>query len=167
MGDFSLPRLHHVVHGEAEFGALAVAEPADARGESLELDALAGEVDPAAEDAVLREHLEHEIVGGVNVGRIAGERRPAEGAAAFAEERTDVGGHEAGEIECVFHAVIEGELADVVAVIEGDGAHLLELEHAFDVAGHGVERLLEVGLRVGLAQRRSRLRASCRWARIR
>ena len=138
--------LHHVVHGQAEFGALAVAEPADARGESLELDPLAREVDPAAENAVLREHLQDEIVGGVNVGGIARERRPAERAAAFAEQRTNVGGHEAREIEGVFHAVLEGEGADVVAVVEGDRAHLLQLEHAFDVAGHGVERLLRYAL---------------------
>ena len=65
------------------------------------------------------------------------------------------------------HAVIEGELADVVAVVEGDGAHLLELEHAFDVAGHGVERLLEVALGIGLAKAFGRLQASCRWGRSR
>src|SRR5271166_1189430 len=151
-GRLELASLDHVVHGEAEFGALAVAEPADARGESLKLDALAGEVDPAAEDAVVREHLQDQIVGGVDVGGIAGERRPAKRAAAFAEERPNVGGHEAREIVGVLHAMLKSEGANVVPVVEGDGAHLLELEHAFNVAGHGVERLLDIGLGIALAQ---------------
>ena len=36
--------------------------------------------------------------------RIAGERHPAERAGAFAEERPDVGRHEAGVVERVGHA---------------------------------------------------------------
>ena len=117
---FDLAFLHQIVHRQAELGALAVAEPADARGQSLELDALAREIDPAAENAVLGEQLEDQFVGDVNVGGLTGERDPAERAAAFAEQRTNVGGHESGEIVGVLHAALEGEGADVVAVVEGD-----------------------------------------------
>ena len=42
-GRFNFSAAHVVVHGEAELGALAVAQPADARGQALELDAVAGE----------------------------------------------------------------------------------------------------------------------------
>jgi hypothetical protein len=45
---FDLSLLHQVVHGQPELRALAVAQPADARRQSLELDALARQVDPAA-----------------------------------------------------------------------------------------------------------------------
>ena len=48
-----------------------------------------------------REHLERELVGRVDVGRIARQRRPAERALALAEERPDVLGHEAGDLERV------------------------------------------------------------------
>ena len=89
-----------------------------------------------------REHLQHQIIGGVNVGGIARQRRPAERPAAFAEQRTNIGRHKSREIVSVLHAVLEGEGADVVAVVEGHRAHLLQLEHAFDVARHGVERAL-------------------------
>ena len=100
-----------------------------------------------------RKHLQHQIVGGVNVGGIAGKRRPAERPAAFAEQRTNVRGHESGKIVSVLHAVLEGEGANVVAVVEGDRAHLLQLEHAFDVARHGVERALDICFGIALAQR--------------
>ena len=122
------------------------------RRQSLELDPLARQIDPAAENFVLREHLQHQIVGGVNVGRIARERRPAERPASFAEQRTNVRRHESGKIVGVLHAVLEGEGANVVAVVEGDRAHLLQLEHALDVARHGVERALDVCLGIALAQ---------------
>ena len=47
-GRFQLAVPHQPVHGQAELGALAVAQPADARGQSLKLDALAA---PAASSA--------------------------------------------------------------------------------------------------------------------
>ena len=50
------------------------------------------------------EHLEREVVGRVDVGRISGERGPAERTLALAEERTDVLGHEPGDVERVVDA---------------------------------------------------------------
>ena len=50
---------------------------------------------------VVGEHLERELVGRGDVGRIARERRPAERPLALAEERPDVLGHEAGNLEGV------------------------------------------------------------------
>lgn len=81
-----------------------------------------GHLDPAVQRLVLREQLQHRLVGLVDVGRLAGERGPAEGALALAEEGADVGGDEAGEVE---GAVVPGEpglAADGVAVIEDLGA---------------------------------------------
>ena len=46
-----------------------------------------------------------------------------------AEQRADVGRHEAGEVEGVLHALVEGDLADVVAVVDGGHAHGVEVEH--------------------------------------
>ena len=75
-GDFAF--LHQVVDGFAHFCALAVAEPADARGKSLEGEAAAGESQPAGENLVVGEKFEGEFVGAVDVLGIAGERDPAE-----------------------------------------------------------------------------------------
>jgi hypothetical protein len=53
-----------------------------------------------------------------DVLRIARQRRPAERADAAAEQRADIGRHEAGEIEGVGDALVLGHLADVVAVVD-------------------------------------------------
>src|ERR1051326_9060056 len=44
--------LDQIIHGQAELRALAMTQPADARRQSLELDSLARQIDPAVEDAV-------------------------------------------------------------------------------------------------------------------
>ncbi|CDN96539.1 hypothetical protein BN949_05718 [Agrobacterium tumefaciens] len=86
---------------------------------------------------VIRQQFLHLGVGLVDVFRIARKSRPAERADALAEQRADVGRHEAGESEGVFKAFILGDLTDVVAVVEGRDAHVLEGDHRFDVVAHG------------------------------
>ena len=138
IGAETSPFLHHLVEGEAEAVALAEADPADARRQALEGDALARHVEPAVEVRIVGDQLLHPLVGLVDVLGIARQRGPAERADAAAEERADVGGDEAGEVEGVGDAVVKGFLADVVAIVEGRNAHGLEGEHGLDVAGHGV-----------------------------
>ena len=91
-----------IVDRQAEARALAVAEPEDARRQSLERDALARQPDPAAE-RLRRRRTSRAPASSVacDVGRIAGQRRPAERALALAEQRADVLGHEAGNVERV------------------------------------------------------------------
>src|SRR5579864_5001851 len=133
-GRFQFAARDQIVERKAEFVAFAVAEPADARGQTLKMNALLRELDPAAKGFVVREHFENELVGAMNVGRLTGERGPAKRPAAFAEQRTNVSRDEAGEIVSVFDALLEGKCAYVVAVVESDRAHFLQREHAFDVS---------------------------------
>ena len=95
-----------------------------------------------AQRLVLREQVEHGLVGGGDVGRIARQRGPAERPAALAEQRPDVGGDEAGVVE---GALVAAELrlgAQRVAVVEDLGARVLEADHRLDVAGHRLARPL-------------------------
>ena len=124
---------------ETELGSLAIAEPADSCRQTLELDAPAREIDPAAQDMVVRKHFQNQIVGDGDVRGLAGKSDPAEGAAAFAEQRTNVGRNEAGEIVGILDTTLEGESAYVVAVVESHCTHLLQAQHAFNMAGHGIE----------------------------
>ena len=130
----------------------AVAEPADARGKSLEVDSLLGQFDPAAEARVFGEEFEDQLIGPVDVLRIAGERDPAEWAFALAEERTDVFRYEAGDVKGVFDASQLCLRAQVVAVVEGDGAEALQFQHGLDVLAHGSHRAARVLFRVALAE---------------
>ncbi len=110
--DDALP--DQIVEGEAEPGAIAEADPADARRQTLEGDALGRHVEPGVQMGVVGDQLLHLGVGGGDVGRIAGESGPAEGTDAAAEQRPDIGRHEAGEGEGVGLAGVEGALADVL-----------------------------------------------------
>ena len=119
IGAFSSPRRHHLVERQAEPVPLAEADPADPRRQALEGDPLARHVEPAVEVRVVGDQLLHLRVGAVDVLGIARQRAPAERADAAAEERPDIGRHEAGEIEGVGDALVLGDLADVVAIVEG------------------------------------------------
>ncbi len=121
-------------------------------GQALKTHAFLGEFDPARKNLVVREHVQHQLIGFVDVGRLTGKRGPAEWPAAFAEQRTNVGRNESRKVVSVFHALLECESADVVAVIEGHRAQFLQREHAFDVLGHRFERTLFVRRRIFLAQ---------------
>ena len=102
---------------------------------------------------VVRQQLLHLGVGAIDVFRIARQRRPAERTDAAAEQRPDIGRHEARKIEGVLDAFFKRHLADVVAVVDDRNAHAVEIEHRADMLGHrgaggGVD-----ALRIGLAAR--------------
>ena len=128
---------HHLVEGEADLRAVAQADPADAGRQTLELDAALRHVEPVVQVRVAGQHFLHLRVGAIDVLGIAGERHPAERSDAPAEQWPDVRGHEAGKIERIGHARLEGHLADVVAVIHGGNAHAVEGQHRPHLHGHG------------------------------
>ena len=127
---------HHFVKRQTELGAQTQAHPADARGQTLEANAFARHVEPAVQGGIVGDQFFYFGIGFVDVFGVARQSYPAERADAAAEQRADVGGHEAGEIESVGHAFFFRHLADVVAVIEGGHAHCLEIEHGLYVYGH-------------------------------
>src|ERR1700680_141767 len=95
---FDFAFLDQVVYRESKLRALSVSEPADTRGQTLKLDSLAREINPAAENAIVREQFEHEIVGHMNVRRLARQRDPPERPAAFAKQWTNICRHKSGEV---------------------------------------------------------------------
>ncbi len=115
---------------------LAVAEPADARGQSLERHALPREADPAGQSLVVAEEVQHRAVGGGDVRRLTRQRGPAERALALAEQRPDVGGHEPGIVERALVAAEFRLTAQRVAVVEHLRARVEEPDHRLDVLGH-------------------------------
>ena len=148
IGAFTSPRGHQLVEHPAGLGALAVAQPADARRQALEGDALAGQADPARQRRVLGEGGEDRLVGRREVLRIAGEHGPAERPLALAEQRPDEQRHEAADLEGAGLARRQRLAAQVVAVVEGDRPALLEREHGADVGRHRGHGARDVGRRV-------------------
>src|SRR5438309_10970692 len=136
-----------------ELGALAVAEPAHARGQTLERHALAREPDPARQRLVLAEELEHEPVGAADVLPITRERDPAEWPAAFAEARTDVLGHEPRVAERLREAGLLRLAPQVVAIVDRDSAGPPERDDRPRVPRDRAARLAYVAVRIARAQR--------------
>src|SRR5262245_6888325 len=80
-----------VVDPETSLRAVAVAEPADPRRQSLECHAFRRKIKPALEKAVVREKTPQRPVDRCDVLRIARQHCPTEGTDAAAEERSDIG----------------------------------------------------------------------------
>src|SRR5690348_1943293 len=120
---------HELVEAPSRTRALAVAEPADPRGKPLVGDALAGGFDPADERWVFLELVDDRAVGGRDVRGVARQRDPAKRSLAFGEERPDVGGHEAGVVECPRTAAQPSLRAEAVAVVEHLRAAVVEGDH--------------------------------------
>ena len=142
----------HRVEARAEAGALAVAQPADPRGQALEGDPLASVLDPARERRVVGELVQHGSVGRGDVGGIARQRDPAKRALALAEQRTHVRGHEARVGERPLEAAEQRLGAQRVAVVEDLGAGVEEPDHRGAVRGDRGARAADVLGRVGVAQ---------------
>src|SRR5258707_18170 len=103
-GRFDFARADQIVEEEPDLGSVAIAEPTNARGQTLVGHPRARELDPSNEIGVVAHRAEDHLVGRRDVGRVPGERRPAEGALAAAEQRSDVGWHETRYVERAFGA---------------------------------------------------------------
>ena len=111
-----------VVEGEARNMPFAVAEPTDARRQSLSLHLVSREADPSLQRVVVRECLEYGLVGGSEIGRISGQASPSERTGSAREERTDVSDDEARVAERVSHTGVAGLASQPVAVVEDNRA---------------------------------------------
>ncbi len=78
---------------------------------------------------VLRKQFEYQLVGPMQIARLAREHHPPKGTLSFTEERPDVLGHEARNVESIGHAGVERFGADVVTVIERNGTAALQIQH--------------------------------------
>ena len=144
---------HHLVEGKSQPMPVAEADPANARRQALKRDAIPRHVEPAMEMIVARRQFLHLRIGLVDVLRIARKRRPAERPDAAAEQRPDIGRHEAGKREGVLEPFFLRHLADVVAVVERRHAIIPERHHRLDMFAHRRPRRRLDRLRIALALR--------------
>src|SRR5215218_3517427 len=148
------PVCDELVEAEAGPVPLASSEPADARGEALEVDLLPCFGDPTPQTLIIGEQIDNGVVGRRYVRLLARERGPPEGPLALAEERPDVGPNESRIAVCAIEASELRLPAQRVAVVEDLGAPFLEADHRGAVAGHRSARFGDVA---ALEQRREHL----------
>src|SRR5688572_5217156 len=149
---------HQLVEAEACPVPFASPEPADARGETLEMDLLAGLRDPTRQTLVVRKEIQDRIVRRRYVRLLARERGPPERPLSLTEERPDVRWHEPRVAVSTFEAAELSLPAQGVSVVEDLSAPLLETYHRRAVAGHRRAGFRGVACRVGLAQFGCRVR---------
>jgi len=127
---------NHFIESEPEAVTVAQPDPADAGRQALEGDPVARHIEPPVQVGIIGQQLLDLLVCLVDVFRITREGDPAERADAPAEQRADVGGHETREIKGVFETRIEGDLSDIVAIVECGDARVPEVQHGLDLDFH-------------------------------
>src|SRR5215813_11403330 len=105
---FQIAAPHEFIDRFAHLSAFAVAEPADARGQALELHAIARKAQPAIQGFVVGKKLKRKVVCLPNVFGLARKSDPAEWTLTCTKQRTNVLRHETGNFECILAAGIEG-----------------------------------------------------------
>ena len=99
---------------------------------------------------VIWEEFHHSLVGAVDVFLVAAESNPTERTLSFTEQWTNVGRHEAWELEGVGVATLAGFVADRVTVVEHFTALGHETNHGFNLLRHRLFSTNCEFLRVGL-----------------
>ena len=115
-------------------------------------NSLLRELQPTRQRLIFWEQFEREFVGARDVSGITAQRNPAKRAAPFAKQRPNIFENEPGNIERVFHSGFFCLGANVIAIIERNGAFLLQCEHCLDVHAHGVHCSLNIFFRIFPAQ---------------
>src|SRR5438477_11945858 len=149
---FDVAAPYQLVYGDAKLGPLAVAEPANTRRQSLKTNPLFRQLHPARQNRVFRKKLQRQSVRARNVLGSAAQSYPAKWPFSFAKQRPDVLRNEPGNIISVLDTDFFRLSADVVAVVERDGAALLQFQHGADMFAHRLHRALDVFIRVFRAQ---------------
>ena len=121
-------------------------------GQALERNPLGCELEPPLEERVVGEQRLELAVDPGDVGRIPGERGPAERPDPPAEQRPDIGRDESRVCESVAQARPIGLTSQVVAIVENVASHPDELDHRPDVRHDRLGRQPQVLLRIPLAQ---------------
>src|SRR5215217_950843 len=140
--------LYEIVDRLAPLSPFTITEPANAGRQSLEVNTVTSQSQPAIQRAIVRKHLEGEIVSLANVVGIARQRHPAKWSLAFTEERSNVLWHKTRDLEGVPATCIKRLLANVVAVIESDRARTFQRQHRFYMPRHRLHRPLNISIRI-------------------
>ncbi|SAT51600.1 Uncharacterised protein [Klebsiella variicola] len=145
---FQFAVTHHFVKRQPGAVTFTQAQPANTRRQPLEGNALTRHVQPVDQIGVVREEFFEFRVGLIDIFRVAGKGNPTEWPFAFTEQRADVGRDKTREIKGVFNALFFGDLADIVAVIEGGDPHMVKIEHGLDMFCHRSAGGFHHGLRI-------------------
>src|SRR5207245_7412971 len=142
----------HFVDACSELCSLAIAQPADPGGQSLELDVLLSLLYPSPKVHVVWKSIKDELVYLPDVFWVPDERRPPERTPTFTEHWSDVLLNESREFECFLQTGVKGLLSNVVAILEYNSSLATHIDHGFDIDHNHFASPVEVLGRVGFSQ---------------
>src|SRR5882762_5728351 len=90
---FDFAAFHQLIHREPKLSALAIAQPANPRRQTLKLNSLLSELHPARQRLIFWKQFERESICTRDIRRIAAQCHPAKWTASFAKQRTNVFGN--------------------------------------------------------------------------
>src|SRR5439155_4327531 len=151
-GTFYFSCSDHFVDACSELCPLAISQPADPGGQSLELDVLLSLLNPSPKVHVVWKSVKDELVYLPDVFLVPNERRPPERTPTFTEHWSDVLLNESREFECFLQTGVIGLLSNVVAIFEDNSSLATHIDHSFDMGHDAFASLVEILGRVGLSQ---------------
>src|SRR5262245_13121468 len=102
-GRFQLTLPNQLIETQAELRAFAIAQPADARRQTLKRHFLSDQTDPARQGLVLWKGFKDRLISAVDVFEVSRKCNPSKRTASLAEQGPDVFGNEAGNVEGILH----------------------------------------------------------------
>src|SRR5437773_10708951 len=134
-GRAKLTLANHVIEAAAQFGALAISQPADAGRQTLELHFLSSQANPPSQVLVVGKSVNNRLVRSIDVFGITGQSGPAEWPASLTEERSNVLRHESGNSKRIGDPSLDRLGANIVAVLKRHGPAILKLQERADMKG--------------------------------
>src|SRR5262249_28364453 len=113
-----LSAANELVDRQTSLRTVAVAKPADPRGQPLERNPPGRHAEPPLQKRIVRRQLPPPVVDRCDVSRIAGQHCPPERTDSATKERPDIGRDEARVCERVLYTTFTRLTPQIVAIIE-------------------------------------------------
>ncbi|MMZ63288.1 hypothetical protein D1872_255340 [compost metagenome] len=101
---------------------------------------------------ILRKVLQNDLICLPNILRVTRQSHPAKWALSFTKQGPDIGWYEAWKSKSIRDTFVIGDLANIVAVIKGNGSLSLHFQHRRYVLSHALPSQLHIMSRIFRSQ---------------
>ena len=133
---FQFATCNHFVELQTRSVAVTKSNPADARRQALKRNPLPCHVQPVVEMGVVWKQLLHRLIGPVYILWITRQCAPPERTDPLAEQRPDIGRNKPRKCKGVIQPFFEGDLANIIAIIQRRHTVVPEINHRLHMRLH-------------------------------
>ena len=128
---------HQFVKGQGCLLTFPLTQPTDPRRQSLESNPLLGHIEPTFKPLILREQIQKQTIGNLNILGITRKGHPTERPLALAKQRPYIRRHKTRKIKRLGITSLQSPAPKVIPIIERDGPLGLKFNHQFHMPAHG------------------------------